>query len=78
MLPELQVYDHGLSPLPVEIPFSKLVLGVKLVFVDRFSEFLLRIMTNLVPNIVENIFCLPPKLNINYLRKFSLEPKSTH
>ena len=28
LLPELKVYDHGLSSLQIQNPFSKLILGV--------------------------------------------------
>ena len=44
MLPELKVYNHALSPLPMQNPFK------------RFAT---HITTNLVPNIVEKNFCLP-------------------
>ena len=43
MLPELKVYNHGLSPLPMQNPSSKLILGIKSLFVNRFSKFLLHI-----------------------------------
>ena len=41
MLPELKVYYHGLSPLPMQTPYSKLILGIQSLFVNRFSKFLL-------------------------------------
>ena len=44
MLPELEVYDHRLSPLPMQNPNSKLILGIKYLFVNRFSKFLLHIL----------------------------------
>ena len=44
MLPELKVYDHGLSPLPMKSPYSKLILDIKSLFVNRFSKFLLHIL----------------------------------
>ena len=37
MLPELKVYDHGLPPLPMQNPYSKLLLGIQFLFVNRFS-----------------------------------------
>ena len=67
MLPELKVHDHELSPLPMQNPYSKLSFCTKANFVNRFLFiylffffFAAHIMTNLVPTIVENIFCLPP------------------
>ena len=54
---ELKVYHHGLSPLPMRNPCSKLILGIKSLFVKTFAA---HITTNSVPNIVERIFCLPP------------------
>ena len=60
MLPELEVYDHGLSPLPMQNPYSKLILVIKSLFVNRLSKFLLHVTTNLVLNIVRKIFCLSP------------------
>ena len=44
MLPELKVYDHGLSLLPMQNPYSKLILGIKSLFVNRFSKLLLHIL----------------------------------
>ena len=44
MFPELKVYDHGLSPLSMQNPFSKLILGIKSLFVNRFSKCLLYIL----------------------------------
>ena len=44
MLLKLNVYDHGLFPLPMRNPYSKLILGIKSLFVDRFSKFLLHIL----------------------------------
>ena len=44
MLPELKVCDHGLSPLPMQNPYSKLIFGIKSLFVNRFSNFLLHIL----------------------------------
>ena len=44
MLPELKVYDQGLSPLPMQNPYSKLILDIKSLFVNRFSKCLLHIL----------------------------------
>ena len=44
MLSELKVYDHGLSPLPMQNPYSKLLLDKNALFVKRFSKFLLHIL----------------------------------
>ena len=44
MLPELKVYDHGLSPLPMQNPYLKLILGIEPLFVNRFSTFLLHLL----------------------------------
>ena len=41
MLSELKVYDHGLSPLPMQNPYSKLIPVIKSLFVNCFSKFLL-------------------------------------
>ena len=30
---ELKFYDHGLSPLPMQIAYSKLIWGIKSLFV---------------------------------------------
>ena len=35
MMPELKVYDHGLSPLPMQNPHSKLILGITSLFVIK-------------------------------------------
>ena len=43
-LPESKVYDHGLSPLTMQNPYSKLFLGIKSVFVNLFSKILLHIL----------------------------------
>ena len=37
-LPESKVKDFGLSPLPMHNPYSETFLGIKFVFVDRFSK----------------------------------------
>ena len=39
-----EVYDHGLSPLPMQNPYSELILGIKSLFVYRFSKSLLQIL----------------------------------
>ena len=44
MLPELKVYGHGLCPLPMQNPYSKLILGIKFLFDNQFSKFLLHIL----------------------------------
>ena len=44
LLPELKVYGHGLSPLPMQNLYSKLILGIKSLFVKGFSKFLLHIL----------------------------------
>ena len=44
MLPELKVHDHGLPPLPMQYPYSKLILDIESLFVKRFSQFLLHIL----------------------------------
>ena len=78
MLLELKVYYHGLSPLPVQNPYSKLTLGIKSLFVNRFFLiFAAHITTDLVPNIGEKIFCLPPN-QILSPKINSQEAKSTH
>ena len=46
-LPELKVCDHGLSPLPMQNPYSKLILGIKSLFVNRFSKGLLHILQHI-------------------------------
>ena len=61
MLPELKVYDHGLSPLSMQNPYSKLILGINsFICQPIFKIFATHITTNLVANIVEKIFDLPP------------------
>ena len=61
MLPELKVCDdHGLSLLPVQNPYSKLILGIKSFLLTDFQFFAARFTTNLVLNIVRKIVCLPP------------------
>ena len=42
--PELKVYGHGLSPLPMQNPYLKLILGMESLFVNRFSKILLHIL----------------------------------
>ena len=37
MLPELKVYAHGLSPLPMQSPYSKLILGIKYLYLFKIS-----------------------------------------
>ena len=36
MLQELKVYEHGLSPLPGQNPYSKLILGINFLFDNLF------------------------------------------
>ena len=77
MLPELKDYDNGLSPLPMQNSYSKLILGIKSLFVNQnfsctyYYKFSAKYFW-------ENI--LPPsKLNINCLQKYILkEPKKRH
>ena len=38
MLPELKVYDHGLSPLPMQNPYTKTILGINSLLTD-FQKF---------------------------------------
>ena len=59
ILPEMTVYDHGLSPFPMQNSYSKSILDIKSLFVNRFSIFLLHILRVVVPDIVGKIFCLP-------------------
>ena len=59
-LPELKVYDHGLSPLPVQNPYSKLMFGIKSLFVDRFSNISTNLVQNIADKIVDKIVYLPP------------------
>ena len=33
-------HDHGLSPLPMQNPYSKFILAIKTLSADRFSNFL--------------------------------------
>ena len=62
MLPELKVYNHGLSPFPMQNPYSKLILGIKSLFIKSiFKIFAAHFTTNLAPNIVRKIFFLSPK-----------------
>ena len=35
-----QFHDHGLSPLPMQIPYSKFILAIKTLSVNRLSKFL--------------------------------------
>ena len=74
-MPELRVYDPGLSPLPMQNPYSKLILGVKSLstgfqnvcctYYDKFSA----------KYCCENI--LPPsKESINNLRKSILRSQN--
>ena len=44
MLPELKVYAHGLSPWTMQKPYSKFILGIKSLFVNRFLKCLLHIL----------------------------------
>ena len=66
MLPELKVYDHGLSPLPMQNPDSKLFLGIKSLFVIFSCTYYNKFSSKYC---WENILH-PSKLNINYLWKF--------
>ena len=43
-LPEFKVYVPGLSPLPLQNPYSKLIFGIIVLFVIQFSKFLLYIL----------------------------------
>ena len=44
VLPELKVYDNGLSPLSMQTPYSKLILGIKSLLFKEFPKFLLHIL----------------------------------
>ena len=77
-MPELKVHDHGLFPLPMQNPYSKLILGIKSLFVNQFWKVLLHILYYdkfSAKNCWEN--SLPPsKLNINCLQKFILKSQN--
>ena len=72
-LPEIktliQINNVAESPLPIQNPYSKLLFGIKSLFLNRFSNILLNILWQMYAKYCwENI--LPPsKLNLNYLRK---------
>ena len=36
----MKIYDHGLPPLLMQNPYSKFILAIKTLSVDRFSKFL--------------------------------------
>ena len=44
ILPELKVYDNGLSPFLMQNPYSKLFLGIKILFVIQLPIYLLYIL----------------------------------
>ena len=60
ILPELKVYDHGLSPLPMQNPYSKLFLSIKILIIIRFPKCLLHILRQTYKwlNIGKKIFYL--------------------
>ena len=39
MLLELKIHDHGLSPLPMQSPHSKLMFGTKIYLLTDFQNF---------------------------------------
>ena len=67
MFTELKVYDHGLSPLPVQNRYLEIILGIK-----SFKNFCCT-CTNVVQNLVENNFA---SLQIKY--KLYLKIHSQH
>ena len=44
ILTRTQVYDLGLSPIPMQNPYTKLLFGLNFLFVIQFSKFLLHIL----------------------------------
>ena len=44
ILPELKVNVHRLSPLPIQNPYSKLILGLNFLFLNQFSKILPHIL----------------------------------
>ena len=38
MFPELKIYDHELPPLPMQNPYSKLILGLKFYLLSDFQN----------------------------------------
>ena len=38
MLHKIKIYDHGLSPLLMQNPYSKIILVLKTLSIDRFSK----------------------------------------
>ena len=38
MFQKMKIYGHGLPPLLIQNPYSKFILAIKTLSVDRFSE----------------------------------------
>ena len=74
MFLELKVYDHGLSPLPMQNPYSRLILAIKSLFINRCSTYYEKCSANYWS---ENILH-PSQLKTNYLRKFMFVSKNQH
>ena len=76
MLPEMKVYDHGLSPLQMQTPYSKSVLGIKSLFVIRFSKFLLHMLRQIKCQILLRKYFASLQIKYKVSAKFILKSQN--
>ena len=73
-----KIYDHGLSPLLIQNPYSKFSLAEKMLFDDRFSNFFAcPIATKCDPDADKKIFLCPPTIK-NSPQKLSIRRQTLH
>ena len=58
LLHKTKIYDHGLSPLLMQNPYSKFILFIKTSFFDRFSKLLQVLLRQIKIQILVRIFFL--------------------
>ena len=74
----MKIYDHGLYPLLLQNPYSKYILAIKKLSVDRFSKSLQVLLRQIEIYMLTRKYLTCPPSAKNSLRKFSIRSQILH